>query len=424
MAPVVIDRRSNPSKKNLSNRQRFIERFKGKIAESAKKSIGKRSITDSGDQEISIPADTDEPRFNHRNDSGDWDYVLPGNEEYMPGDPIKKPSGGTGGGRGKNGSPNGEDLTDEFEFYLNYEEYLNIIFDDLELPDLIKHSEKLILSHQLRRAGFTTSGVPTNLNVEKTALAGLSRRIALKTPKLKQIEELQAQLEQEQDADKRAEIQEEINRLKIHANAIGFLDSVDLRYNNFVPQPKPITQAVMFCVMDVSYSMGEKEKTIAKKFFMLLYLFLNRRYKNVEVVFIRHHDRAIECDEESFFKDRESGGTVVSTAYELVEKIIEERFPVDSWNMYLAQASDGDNSYNDINHAQGVMSQLIDNLQFMCYVEILAYVHPGLFDTTTNLYKSLGDLQTTFPKKILINQIFDESEVVQVFRKFFARTTQ
>jgi len=421
--PIVIDRRNNPSKKNLSNRQRFIDRFKGKIAESARKSLGKRSITDSGDQNISIPTDTDEPRFNHRNDSGDWDYVLPGNDEYLPGDTIDKPRSGSGSGRGKTGSDSSDGLQDEFEFYLNYEEYLNIIFDDLELPDLIKRSEKLIMSHQLRRAGFTTSGVPTNLNVERTALAGLSRRIALKTPKLKQIEELQALLEEETDPERRAEIEEEISKLRIRANAIGFLDSVDLRYNNFVKQPKPITQAVMFCVMDVSYSMGETEKTIAKKFFMLLYLFLTRRYKNIAVVFIRHHDRAIECDEESFFRDRESGGTVVSTAYELVQKIISERFPSDSWNMYMAQASDGDNAHNDIEVAQNIMGELIHDLQLMCYIEILYNAQPQLFATVTNLYRSLDDLQEIHPKKILINQIFDENEVVQVFRKFFAKAT-
>lgn len=424
MPPIVIDRRSNPGKKNLSNRQRFIERFKGKITESAKKSLGKRSISDSGDQEISIPTDTDEPRFNHRNDSGDWDYVLPGNEEYIPGDTIEKPQGGGGGGRGRSGSQGGDPVEDEFTFYLNYEEYLSIIFDDLELPELIKKSEHLIMSHQLRRAGFTTSGVPTNLNVERTALAGLSRRIALKTPKLTQIEELTALLEQEEDPEKRAEIEEEISRLRIRANAIGFLDSVDLRYNNFVKQPKPITQAVMFCVMDVSYSMGQSEKTIAKKFFMLLYLFLQRRYKNIEVVFIRHHEKAVECDEESFFKDKESGGTVVSTAYELTQKIIRERFPSDSWNMYLAQASDGDNAHNDIDIAQAIMAELIDDLQFMCYIEILPNSNQTLFIHMTNLYKTLYDLAQLHPKKILMHQIFDESEVVQVFRKFFVKAVK
>lgn len=420
MPPIIIDRRSNPSKKNLSNRQRFIERFKGKIRDSAKKSIGKRSITDSGDQEVSVPIDTDEPRFSHRNDTGDWDYILPGNRDYIPGDTIDKPQGGAGGSRSKEGSKSGNN-EDEFSFYLNYDEYLDIIFDDLELPELIKQSEKLITSHQLRRAGYTTSGVPTNLNVEKTAIAGLSRRIALRSPKLSRIEELEALLSTEDDEQQRLEIEEEITSLRIRANAIGFLDNVDMRYNNFVIQQKPITQAVMFCIMDVSFSMGEREKTIAKKFFMLLHLFLQRRYKNIEVVFIRHHDKAVECDEESFFTDRESGGTIVSTAYELVAKIIKDRYNVDNWNIYVAQASDGDNTSDDIDPAKEIIADIINCIQFMCYIEILTEQDNAFFLRVTNLWQLINNLQTAYPKKILSNQIFKEDDVVQVFRGFFSR---
>lgn len=195
---------------------------------------------------------------------------------------VEETGRGTKGGKGSKGS-------DEFSFFLSYDEYLDLIFDDLELPNLIKASEKTTQLHQLRRAGFTTAGVPSNLNVERTAIAGLGRRIASRTPKMARIKHLEKMLESEENQEEREKIIEEIQALKIKASAISFLDHVDLRYNNFVPHPKPVTQAVMFCILDVSFSMGEKEKMIAKKFFLLLHLFLNRRYKNIDVVFIRHH---------------------------------------------------------------------------------------------------------------------------------------
>lgn len=418
MPPIIIDRRRNPSKKSLSNRQRFIDRFRQKIRESVRKTIGKRSITDSSDQEVSIPIDTEEHRFNHSQNSGDWDYILPGNHDYIRGDEIKKPQSGSQG-RGKTGSRDG-DGEDDFSFYINYDEYLDIIFDDLALPDLIKKSEKTILSHQLRRAGYTTSGVPTNLNVEKTAIAGLSRRLALRTGKYARIKELEQQLEDEDDEQKQQDILAEIESLRIKAAAIGFLENVDMRYNNFVQQPKPITQAVMFCIMDVSFSMGENEKIIAKKFFMLLHLFLHRRYKNVSVVFIRHHDKAAECDENTFFTSRESGGTVVSTSYQLTEQIIKERFPADSWNIYVAQASDGDNASDDASDATIILTKLLPLIQFMCYIEICRPQAP-LFHHETSLWNTLNTLRVSQLNKILMQQIHDEKDVIQIFRKFFAK---
>src|SRR5690606_20358501 len=124
---------------------------------------------------------------------------------------------------------------------------------------------------------------------------------------------------------------------------IPFIDTFDLRYDNRIDRPKPTTQAVMFCVMDVSGSMGPEEKDMAKRFFMLLYLFLTRTYEKIQVVFISHHTEASEVDEETFFYSRETGGTVVSSALNLMSKIIQERFPTSEWNIYAAQASDGDN---------------------------------------------------------------------------------
>lgn len=415
--PIIIDRRKNPGKKNLGNRQRFLDRYKDQIRDAARKHVGDRSISDSGDQEISISSQgINEPRFGHKSDSGDWDYVLPGNKDYVPGDTIDKPRGGAGG-RGTEGSI-GASGEDEFTFLLNYDEYLDLIFDDLELPDLIKASEKTIQGHQMRRAGFTTAGVPSNLNVERTAIAGLSRRIALRSPKLSRIKELEKLLETEEDEAKRKPIAEEIERLRIRANAISFLDNVDLRYNNFTPRPRPITQAVMFCVMDVSFSMGEREKIIAKKFFILLHLFLKRRYKEIDVVFVRHHEEAEECDEETFFTSKVSGGTKVSSAYEVVADAIKYRYPADDWNIYIAQASDGDNYGNDNDTCQKILDDMLPDVQFMAYIEILREQMELLSMTTTNLWKTIENVQADHPQ-IAMHNIQDEKDILTVFRKFF-----
>ena len=114
-----------------------------------------------------------------------------------------------------------------------------------------------------------------------------------------------------------------------------------MRFNAFTEQPVPTSQAVMFCLMDVSGSMGEREKDLAKRFYMLLHLFLKRRYEKVDIVFIRHTHDAQEVDEQEFFYSRQSGGTIVSTALDKMLEIQKERYATADWNIYAAQASDG-----------------------------------------------------------------------------------
>lgn len=417
---TIIDRRKNPKAKSLSNRQRFIERVKQQVKQSVNKQLGSKSITDEGESEVVIGKDgVDEPHFQHDSGSGDYDYVLPGNEGFVPGDRIGKPKGG-GKGKGNEGADDGAG-EDEFAFTLTNEEFLNIVFDGLELPNLVKKSDKGATRTKSHRAGFTTSGMPSNLNVERTAVAGLARRIALKTPKKRRILELQAMLESEEDEDKRIEIEEDIRKLKVRAEAVRFLDNVDLRFNNFVQRPEPITQAVMLCVMDVSGSMEEREKIIAKKFFLLLHLFLQRQYKKIDIVFIRHTHEAAEVDEQEFFYGKETGGTVVSTAYELAIDIIRERYNADSWNIYLAQASDGDNAYNDnAKIAELLTNDLLPALQFMTYLEIARIVnHYGSYSSsTTGLWDVLHAFEGTHDN-IACTRVTHDSEVLGAFRGLF-----
>ena len=125
-----------------------------------------------------------------------------------------------------------------------------------------------------------------------------------------------------------------------------FLDTNDLRYNLHVKRPVPTSQAVMFCLMDVSGSMDQQIKDMAKRFYLLLYMFLKRHYERTDIVFIRHHTVAKEVDEQEFFYSRETGGTVVSSALRLMKEVIDARYSPNEWNIYGAQASDGDN-WND-----------------------------------------------------------------------------
>ena len=174
----------------------------------------------------------------------------------------------------------------------------------------------------------------------------MARRISLKRPKLGELEALREEIEKA----KARGADDEVERLTLllekserRSKIIPFIDPLDVRYRRFERVPKPNTEAVMFCLMDVSGSMTEAMKDLAKRFFMLLHVFLIRRYRHVDVVFIRHTSTAEEVDEETFFYSRETGGTVVSTALEKMLEIARARYSTDRWNIYGAQASDGDN---------------------------------------------------------------------------------
>jgi uncharacterized sporulation protein YeaH/YhbH (DUF444 family) len=434
---IIIDRRKNPKDKSLSNRQRFFERAKKAVREAAKRTLAGRSLSDTGDAIINIPTEgLGEPHFHHDNNVGEYDIVLPGNRQFIVGDKIKKQQDGEGGGRGSGG--NGEGGEDDFQFALTHEEFLDVIFDDLELPDLIKKTERNAVAFAPKRAGHTNVGMPSNLNVEKTAIAGIARRLALRAPKKRQIRELEdeyrevlAKFHDAQDSGliyalttRLNEIITEVVALERKMAAVGFLDDVDLRYNNFVQQPKPITQAVMFCIMDVSFSMGEREKIIAKKFFILMNLFLKRRYENIDVVFVRHHSEAIECDEETFFTSREGGGTVVSSGYRKMIDIMKDRYASDDWNIYMAQASDGDNYDGDNGEVTRYLSEeILPVIQHFTYIEIVDEWRKQFFGDPSggyrsNLWQTIDAIASQF-ENVSAAMLEDESEVIRVFRNLF-----
>ena len=416
----IIDRRFDSKNKSAVNRQRFMRRFKQQIRRAVTDAIQNRSIRDlDNGEQISIPGkDLSEPQFQHGR-GGIWENVFSGNDQFSTGDQINRPMGGEGSGSGKGSASKDGQGEDSFVFQLSREEFLDVFFDDLELPNLVRTQLARITEYKSRRAGFTSSGTPANINVIRSMRGALGRRRALGAPYNARLRELHAELDQAkeefgEDSDQVRELRAEIGRLRAKIEAIPFIDSFDLRYNNRVKIPQPVTQAVMFCVMDVSGSMDEEKKSVAKRFFMLLYLFLTRTYEHIEVVFIRHHTVAKEVDEDEFFHSRESGGTVVSSALHLLRDIIRERYAGGQWNVYAAQASDGDNWDNDSPVCRDILgNQILPLCQYLAYIEIT----PG---EPQNLWREYEKLLGGH-KNFAMQRIEQPSDIYPVFRELFKK---
>src|ERR1700749_1471665 len=362
----IVDRRLNPGSKSLENRQRFLRRAKALVQGAVKKSSQERDIKDVLEGgEVSIPLDgMNEPRFGREGGTGDMG--LPGNKKFVEGDIITR----SGEGRKKNPKPGEGDGEDAFRIVLSRDEFVDLFLDDLELPDLAKRKLAEAEGEGVHRAGYSTSGSPANISVSRTVRLAMARRVALRRPRPELIAELEAEAETADEA-RRAELLAEIDVLKAKIRRIPFIDPIDIRYRRFETTPKPVAQAVMFCLMDVSGSMTEHMKDLAKRFYMLLYVFLKRRYRHVEIVFIRHTDRAEEVDEDTFFHGPASGGTLVSSALQAMHEIVRARFRPADWNIYAAQASDGDNSHSDNEMTGQLLTEMILPVcQFFAYLEV------------------------------------------------------
>ncbi|MEL6474440.1 MAG: YeaH/YhbH family protein [Pseudomonadota bacterium] len=428
-----IDRRLNPKDKSLGNRRRFLKRVRGHVKDAVNQSVRDRSIKDvDRGERVGVPADgVREPRFRYDPTKGSSRRVFPGNKDYRPGDRIRKPPQGGAGGRGRKGADEGGG-EDEFMFVLSREEFLDIFFEDLELPNLVKQTLKEIDAFKPRRAGFTLAGNPANLSVENTMRNALGRRIALKRPKDDELRELQSELFDLEAVSsptakqrlRRSEIEAELEKAARRRTAIPWIDPLDVRYRAFAPEPQPNANAVMFCLMDVSASMGEREKDLAKRFFVLLHLFLQRRYDRIDVVFVRHTHLAGEVDEETFFYARETGGTVVSTALVEMERIIRSRYPASEWNIYGAQASDGENIPNDSQKCRDIMStQLMKLCQYFAYIEILDEAEAVFLSSEASgeeLWQAYRQVSAEWPS-FAMKRIASPTDIYPVFRELFSR---
>ena len=423
MLQQIIDRRLAGKNKSIGNRERFMRRYKDKITEAVRRAVDGRGIRDlDKGEEVRIPKkDLSEPAFHH-GPGGKREMVHPGNQEYVRGDRIKRPQGGQGRGSGKGQASDQGEGEDDFTFALSKDEFMQIFFEDLALPNLERTQLAETPEWKTQRAGFSSDGTPNNMHVVRSLRGAIGRRIAIGSGSRHELAELEAQLAIAKaaalagDAAAEGQIQPlelQIKALRSRLARIPFLDPIDLRYRNRVRVAVPTSKAVMFCLMDVSGSMDEARKDLSKRFFILLYLFLTRHYEKIDIVFIRHHTQAQEVDEENFFHARETGGTVVSSALVLMEEIIRARYSPVEWNIYGAQASDGDNWHHDSGRCRELLVQKILPLcRYFAYVQVA--------EEEQNLWTEYLQI-TASCSHFAMRKAVQASQIYPVFRDLFKK---
>jgi uncharacterized sporulation protein YeaH/YhbH (DUF444 family) len=424
----IIDRRLAGKNKSIGNRERFLRRHKEQIREAVKRAIDGRGIRDiERGEDIHIPKrDLSEPVFGH-GQGGVRETVHPGNQDYIRGDRIERPKGGGGGsGSGKGQASDSGEGEDDFVFALSKEEFMQVFFEDLALPHLIRTQLAEVPEFKYHRAGFSSDGTPNNLHVVRSMRGAIGRRIAIGAGSRRTLRELEAERERLLAALQAGDdvavaaatrslqaLDEEIAALRARVARIPYLDPIDLRYRSRVKTPVPTSKAVMFCLMDVSGSMDEGRKELSKRFFILLYLFLTRHYEKIELVFIRHHTQAQEVDEQNFFHARETGGTVVSSALVLMEEIIRARYNPSEWNIYGAQASDGDNWHHDSGRCREILAdKILPLVRYFAYVQV-AEEEQNLWDEYTQLQAS--------HRQFAMRKATEASQIYPVFRDLFKK---
>lgn len=415
----IIDRRLAGKNKSIGNRERFLRRHKEQIREAVKRAVDGRGIRDLAQgEDVHIPRrDISEPVFRHGH-GGKRETVHPGNRDYVKGDRIERPKEGQGQGS-QQASDTGEG-DDDFVFHLSKEEFMQVFFDDLALPNLARTTLAETPEFKTNRAGYSSDGTPSNLHIVRSMRGAIGRRIAIGSAARHSLQELEEQLAMLLALPNANELHHEIAPLKAEIEVlrnrlarIPFLDPIDLRYRSRVRVPMPTSKAVMFCLMDVSGSMDEARKDLAKRFFILLYLFLTRHYERIELVFIRHHTQAQEVDEKNFFHSTETGGTVVSSALVLMDEIARARYPSADWNIYGAQASDGDNWHHDSGRCRELLSNNILPLcRYFAYVQV-AEEEQSLWDE----YAALS----SDAKNFAVRKATEASQIYPVFRALFKK---
>ncbi|CAN5664354.1 YeaH/YhbH family protein [soil metagenome] len=422
MLHQIIDRRLAGKNKSIGNRERFLRRHKDQIREAVRKAVDGRGIRDmEKGEDIHLPRrDIAEPIFGHGS-GGTREMVHPGNKEYVRGDRIERPKGGGGSGSGSGQAGDSGEGDDDFVFHLSREEFMQVFFDDLALPHLTKTQLADVPEWKSQRAGYSNDGTASNLHVVRSMRGAIGRRIALGSDSRRELARLEKQLDEMRTHEGQPNpferemviLQEQIEALRQRVSRIPYLDPIDLKYRSRIKIPVPTSKAVMFCLMDVSGSMDESRKDLAKRFFILLYLFLTRHYDKIDIVFIRHHTQAQEVDEENFFHATETGGTVVSSALVLMEEIIKARYPTSEWNIYGAQASDGDNWHHDSGRCRELLSnQLLPLCRYFAYVQVA--------EEEQNLWDEYAQLSTE-SKHFAMRKVTQASQIYPVFRQLFKK---
>lgn len=351
-----------PHRRGESDASNYKQRVRRQVADHMKKNVGKEDIV-TGQGKVKVP--------------------VRGTRKYRLIHDRGPQSDGSGQGPNAGLDPGEE----EYEVWLDMDEVEELLFEELDLPRLKPKKE------------VDTSTTDTKWDTH-----------AVQGPQI----------------DKKATL-----RRNLKANAargkpeIGNFRKDDLRYTSYHETPRPKSKAVIFLMMDVSYSMGEFHKRIARLFFFWTVRFLRRRYDNVEVRFIAHTSEAKEVTEHEFFNRVESGGTQVSSAYAMALRMIKEEYPLTDWNVYLLHASDGDNWQTDNLEVFKLIKQLTRVSQLVGYLEIKEPQRMQLFGgggtNWSTLMDDLGAKRKELGEEFMLTHVKSDSEIWPALKHFFGK---
>lgn len=325
-----------------------------------------------------------------------------------------------GSGKGKAGNQEGEEV---YETEITIEEVIRYLFDDLNLPDIDKKQLSRLEEKSFRKLGYQHKGIPPRLAKKRSVIEKIKRK-----------QSFNRTLNEEKDIIlQRRKIEEEkfsaddIKADDIAANDITsnekpqedrfpFIEE-DLRYYRIKEDNKRDYNAVVLCIMDVSGSMDQTKKYLARSFYFLLYQFLRLKYANVDVVFIAHTTTAKEVNEKEFFHRGESGGTYISSGYEKALEIIFERYSPSNWNVYAFHCSDGDNWSEDNKKAIDSARKLCEVCNLFGYGEIV----PGYYSTGSTIKSEL--LSKITSKKFAAININKKEDVLPALKKLLEKVS-
>jgi uncharacterized sporulation protein YeaH/YhbH (DUF444 family) len=419
---IFIDRRKTDKGKNLGNKQRFLQRIAKAIKAKAHRVVGKSMGNEKSEGKVTVDhASVEEPTFVYGS-AEQYNLIFPGNRKYVRGDIFDTNDMGEGSGSGSGDGQGEGDGEDDFTINVSREDFLNYFFEDLELPNLDKLFGDDVKIEQFSKGGYTSDGPPSRLAIVKTIMQAKMRRIAMQAPFKKKLKELEQELEHAFDMEQEEILRKQIKSLKIKMHAVTFIEPLtDLRYRTSIPKFKKNASAAIIFIMDNSGSMGQFEKELSRKFFTLFYLFVDRKYKDVKLYFITHTDTAKVVDEETFFNSRENGGTKVSTAYVAANKIIDTELDSEKTNIYVVQASDGDNSSYDSPECTTQLAKIIPRVQFFTYMQIEDNAVRSFFDRYLWDCLEAISLNAYSKGKFALAKLHNSDEIYTTFSTIFRK---
>lgn len=339
----IFKTHSTNADRSATDRRRHKEKIEKAIKEGVYDIVAEESIIgQSGKKKIKIPVKgIKEYRFVYGKNEGSKGVGSAQGKQIKKGQKIKQGKKKQQGkpGAGKPGNEAGEEY---YEVEVTLDELAKYLFDDLELPDLEKKTNSSVVAERIKRKGYRSKGIRARLSKKETLKNKIKRK---------------KRAEKNGTYDPSSE-----ERFPFHDD--------DLKYKHIEVKKKPITNAVIFFIMDVSGSMTKQKKFLARSFFFLLYQFIRYRYENLETVFISHTTDAKEVSEDDFFQKGSSGGTYISSGLDKSLEIISERYNPSNWNLYAFHCSDGENWPQDNEKALSSMSKLVDMCQLSGYIQI------------------------------------------------------